>query len=165
MSCLRAKQKTGVWTNFFASTGRESNPGPPPGRRVFYHRRTRTFWRYPICLHWRVLLSVYFHFQFSLQVALWGSTGSILPKFMLKLYSSRPLTKIWKNYKDENLFWRGWQGHRSCHTNEMMPLPICKLKKGSWESTSREIYAFYINLYLYSFLIFSAPPPQFIIVV
>ena len=95
--CERSKRQE-FEQNFFASTGRESNPGVPRGRREFLVV-------YQFCLRWRVLFSVYFHMQFSLQVSLWGFTGSIPPTFVLKLYSSRPLTKIWKNYKDE-MKWR-----------------------------------------------------------
>ena len=75
--------------------GENSTTEPPERRLVIYQ----------FCLHWRVLFSVYFHMQFSLQLSLWGFTGSIPPKFVLKLYSSRPLPKIWKNYKDE-MKWR-----------------------------------------------------------
>ena len=151
-SCLRAKQKTGVWTICFCFllAGNRTRASRVPGENSTTEPPERRLVVYQFCRHWRVLLSVYFHMQFSLQVSLWGFTGSIPPKFVLKLYSSRPLTKIWKKLQR-------W--------NEMTPLLIWKLKNGFWVSTSREIHALCINLYLYSFLIFSAPPPQFIIVV
>ena len=102
MSCLRAKQKTGVWTKFFCFHLSGIEPGPPAWQaRILPPNIQSVVWWYTIYLHCRVLLSLYFHLQFSLQVALWGFTGSIPPKFVLKLYSSWPLTNIWKNYKDE----------------------------------------------------------------
>ena len=41
--------------------------------------------------------------------------------------------------KDENLLWSGLQRHRSCHSNEMKPLPILLAKSitGAFYSNSR----------------------------
>ena len=62
------------------------------------------------------------------KVARYSFSGSIPPKFEHKLRRQKQsFGKIATTVvldKDENLFWSGLQRHQSCHSNEMMLLPI-----------------------------------------
>ena len=64
----------------------------------------------------------------SLKVARYSFSRSIPSKFERKLRRHKQrFGKIDTTVvldKDENLLWSGLQWHRSCHSNEMMPLPI-----------------------------------------
>ena len=64
----------------------------------------------------------------SFKVARYSFSRSIPPKFERKLRRQKQrFGKIDTTVvldKDENLLWSGLQWHRSCHSNEMTPLPI-----------------------------------------
>ena len=66
--------------------------------------------------------------QFVLKVARYSFSRSIPPKFERKLrrhkhrFGKIDTTVVLD--KDETLLWSGLQWHRSCHGNEMTPLPI-----------------------------------------
>ena len=64
----------------------------------------------------------------GLKVARYSFSGSIPPKFERKLRRHKQrFGKINTTVvldKDENLLWSGLEWHRSCHSNEMTPLPI-----------------------------------------
>ena len=64
----------------------------------------------------------------GVKVAQYSFSGSIPPKFEHKLcHYKQWFGKIATTvvlHKDENLLWSGLQWHRSCHSNEMRPLPI-----------------------------------------
>ena len=64
----------------------------------------------------------------GLKVARYSLSRSIPPKFERKLCRHKQrLGKIDTTVvldKDENLLWSGFQWHRSCHSNEITPLPI-----------------------------------------
>ena len=61
-------------------------------------------------------------------MARYSFSGPIAPKFEHKLRGQKQsFGKIATTVvldEDENLLRSGLQGHRSCHSNEMMPLPI-----------------------------------------
>ena len=67
-------------------------------------------------------------FNVQLKVARYSFSRSIPPKFERKLRRHKQrFGKIDTTVvldKDENLLWSGLQWHRSCHSNEMTPLPI-----------------------------------------
>ena len=64
----------------------------------------------------------------GLKVALYSFLGAIPPKFEHKLrrhkQTFRKIATTVVLDKDENFLWSGLQRHRSCHSNEMTPLPI-----------------------------------------
>ena len=64
----------------------------------------------------------------KIKVGRYSFSRSIPPKFERKLRRHKQrLGKIDTTVvldKDENLLWSGLQWHRSCHSNEMTPLPI-----------------------------------------
>ena len=66
--------------------------------------------------------------EVSIKVARYSFSRSIPPKFERKLRRHRQrFGKIDTTVvldKDETLLWSGLQRHRSCHSNEMTPLPI-----------------------------------------
>ena len=66
--------------------------------------------------------------QWRFKVAWYSFSRSTPPKFKHKLHRYKQrFEKIATTVvllKDENLLWSGLQWHRSCHSNEMTPLPI-----------------------------------------
>ena len=84
-----------------------------------------------------------------MKVARYNFSGSIPAKFEHKLRRHKQtFGKIATTVvldKDENLLWSGLQWHRSCHSNEMTPLPIIlaalfltmKSFSGAFSSNSR----------------------------
>ena len=92
------------------------------------------------CLEWRPMeklmtLFVYISYKFTFawvfhffKVARYSFSRSIPPKFERKLRRlKRRFGKIDTTVvldKEENWLWSGLQWHRSCHSNEMTPLPI-----------------------------------------
>ena len=66
--------------------------------------------------------------EVSIKVARYSFSRSIPPKFERKLRRHKQrFGKIDTTVvldKDETLLWSGLQRHRSCHSNEMTPLPI-----------------------------------------
>ena len=71
-----------------------------------------------------------YHGNVTSQVARYSFSGSLLPRFEHNYKLRRHKQGFEKTAttvvldKDENLLWSGLQWHRSCHSNEMTPLPI-----------------------------------------
>ena len=88
----------------------------------------------------------------KLKVARYSLSGSIPPKFERKLRRHKQrLGKINTTVvldKDENLLWSGLQWDRSCHSNEMTPLPIllAAVFLGTGNCSSKIVYwSFYLR--------------------
>ena len=86
------------------------------------------------------------------KVARYSFSGSIPPKFEGKLRRHKQrFGKINTTVvldKDENLLWWGLQWHRSCHSNEMTPLPIllAAVFLGTGNCSSKIVYwSFYLR--------------------
>ena len=86
------------------------------------------------------------------KVARYSLSGSIPPKFERKLRRHKQrLGKINTTVvldKDENLLWSGLQWDRSCHSNEMTPLPIllAAVFLGTGNCSSKIVYwSFYLQ--------------------
>ena len=95
-----------------------------------------------------VLIAIIRYFK----VARYSFSGSIPPKFERKLRRHKQrFGKINTTVvldKDENLLWSGLQWHRSCHSNEMTPLPILlpAVFLGTGNCSSKIVYwSFYLR--------------------
>ena len=89
---------------------------------------------------------------FLLKVARYSFSRSIPPKFERKLRRHKQgFGKIDTTVvldKEENWLWSGLQWHRSCHSNEMTPLPIllAAVFLGTGNCSSKIVYwSFYLR--------------------
>ena len=89
---------------------------------------------------------------FQLTVARYSFSRSIPPKFERKLRRHKQgFGKIDTTVvldKEENWLWSGLQWHRSCHSNEMTPLPIllAAVFLGTGNCSSKTVYwSFYLR--------------------